>query len=150
MRQRWSEGSILRIGLKGTVTYCQMIRQHPFFAFFDAFGDADELDVIVTRPVLFKIAVSDGAFRSGRWTIIGRREPSEILREPLAFFRQDEFSKKLSIMNEYGGEALASHEDCAGLERAAVWDAEHVEDRLEDSLAGRPNKWVLSMSIKES
>jgi len=36
-----------------------------------------------------------------------------------------------------------------GLERAAVWGPSHVEDRLRDHYAGRKNKWVESLRIKE-
>ena len=42
-------------------------------------------------------------------------------------------------------ERLAIAEECVGLERAAVWEPEHVEDRLRDHFAGRSNRWVESL-----
>ena len=31
---------------------------------------------------------------------------------------------------------------------AAVWDPQHVEDRLRDHFAGLPNKWVQSLALR--
>lgn len=42
----------------------------------------------------------------------------------------------------------ATPEECAVLERAAVWDPGHVEDRLRDHFAGQSNKWVESLRLK--
>jgi hypothetical protein len=45
----------------------------------------------------------------------------------------------------YAGKAGGEHEraaepqDCVGLERAAVWEQESIEERLLDALLGRPN-----------
>lgn len=47
------------------------------------------------------------------------------------------------------GEDSATRAQCAGLERSAVWDAEHVEDRLRDRRAGRLNKWAESLALKD-
>jgi hypothetical protein len=124
-----------------------MIR-HPFFAFFDEFAAAD-LDIIAASPVLFRLAVSDTAFKSGRWAVVGRREVSPGVAEPMWFYRQDHFTGGLSIMNEQGYETTALPEQCRDLECAAVWEPVHVESRLSDHLAGRPNKWLLSMALKE-
>lgn len=41
-----------------------------------------------------------------------------------------------------GGEVRpASYEECEGLERCALWDAEHIEDRLRSYYDGVPDKW---------
>jgi len=42
----------------------------------------------------------------------------------------------------------ASRAECEGLERCAVWEPEHVEDRLRDHFAGKPNVWVESLRLK--
>ncbi|GGM57342.1 hypothetical protein GCM10011608_47820 [Micromonospora sonchi] len=39
-------------------------------------------------------------------------------------------------------------EDCVGLERAAVWDAAHIEERLRDQHAGRPNPHLEHLCLK--
>jgi hypothetical protein len=44
----------------------------------------------------------------------------------------------------------ATPEECAGLEPAAVWEPEHIADRLQDAFAGRPNHWLEEMIPKHS
>jgi hypothetical protein len=39
-------------------------------------------------------------------------------------------------------------EEVKGLERAAVWEADHIEDRLTDYIDGKENKWVKSLELK--
>lgn len=63
------------------------------------------------------------------------------------FFRQDVISKVLSLYQD-GIERPATREECEGLERAAVWSAEHIENRLDDHLEGRTNKWIEALKIK--
>jgi hypothetical protein len=62
------------------------------------------------------------------------------------FFKEDPISHALSRYRGGGGDEVpASAEQCEGLECAAVWEAEHVVERLSDHFAGRPNAWVESM-----
>jgi hypothetical protein len=69
------------------------------------------------------------------------------------FFKQDSFNGRLFLYNsslltaDQGYECPATLAECSGLERAAVWDPEHVVDRLRDHAAGRPNQWVESLKI---
>jgi hypothetical protein len=43
---------------------------------------------------------------------------------------------------------VGAREDCVGLERAAVWEPEHIEDRLRDHFNGIKNIWEESLKIK--
>lgn len=43
---------------------------------------------------------------------------------------------------------LVSAAECEGLECAAVWSPEHVEDRLRSHYAGVPCEWALSLRLK--
>lgn len=57
---------------------------------------------------------------------------------------------QFSIYNPNNGEIIrATKEECSGLERSAVWEPEHVEDRLIDHFENRPNKWVESLKITD-
>jgi hypothetical protein len=96
---------------------------------------------VVTSPLAFKIWVMDSAVKSGRWEVVGNvpLEPEEQISP--WFFKQDRHSKKLSLYRQ-SEETPADFAMCEGLERAAVWSAEHVESRLEDHIMGRSNKWV--------
>jgi len=41
-----------------------------------------------------------------------------------------------------------TRKESQGLEAAAVWEPEHIEDRLRDHFDGKPNKWLESLRIK--
>jgi hypothetical protein len=49
------------------------------------------------------------------------------------------------IIDDEGNIRDATREETEGLEPAAVWEPEHIADRLEDHYAGRPNRWLKSM-----
>lgn len=136
-RQRWTRGAILEITLpSGQIVEAQML-DSPEIAFFSPNGDS---------TVLFRLWVMKSAYNSGRWRKIGKADISAQLHETVDRFRQDPITGKLSIYRD-GDDHPAKPEDCLDLERAAVWSPEHVESRLEDHLAGRPNKWVESLKV---
>jgi hypothetical protein len=118
-------------------------------AFFDcqfSSGDQDGIDVNDV-PIAFVLMVMNYAVTSGRWPIIGRAGIPNNVGLPPKFCKQDQVSGELFIYHEVAElapiyERPAKTGECAGLETAAVWDPEHVEDRLRDHFAGIPNKWV--------
>ena len=129
-------------------TYARVLAG-PLFAFYDALTDKElSLEQIKARPTLFKIWVMNRAVTTSRWEIVGNAPlEKELLEEPY-FFKKDALNpQKLSLYHE-GKERPATLEECKNLECAAVWDAEHVEDRLRDHYAGKSNKWLESMSLK--
>lgn len=85
------------------------------------------------------------ALTSGRWPRIGRVAVPEELSTPPWFFKQDPISRVLSLTKDGGAEIPATLQSISGLECAAVWSANHVEDRLRDHFDGRPNQWVESL-----
>lgn len=127
--------------------------------FYDRFDDEDDAERIEPRQVVggkvaFTVAVMDRAFRrSSDWTLLdvvplSQLEESAVYRS----FKQDPLGA-LSIYWEHPdgswGEDKATRAQCADLERSAVWDPEHVEDRLRDHHAGRSNKWAESLALKD-
>lgn len=107
---------------------------------------------ILSTPILFRIHVMDYAIKSARWPVIGHASLEDELQEPSMYFKQDPINGELSLYTESDGdyyERPATREECEGLECAAVWDPEHVEDRLRDHFAGVPNKWEESLKIKD-
>jgi len=141
-------GDIVQIKLEdGDFCYGRILEE-PMVAFYDkkdggnsTFGD------VILAPILFKICVMNYAVTSGRWRILGTIPLEEELRMPVWFFNEDSISKELFL--EMNFEMIpATREECEGLERSAVWDPEHVEDRLRDHFLGKPNKWVESLKLK--
>ena len=90
----------------------------------------------------------DRATRSGRWPIVGRAELATVSDlDATVIFRQDKIS---AYESSTGTETPLTFEEADRLECAAVWDPEHVEDRLRDYFSGVPNKWWASMRPETS
>jgi len=116
-------------------------------AFYDLkVREVPPLDEIIVRPLLFNIWVVDYAITEGDWPVIGHVPlEQELLVEPL-FFKRDPITKTLTIYRDSTGEEIpAIKAECEALECAAVWEPEHVVDRLNDHFTGKPNKWVQSL-----
>ncbi|PHR97587.1 MAG: hypothetical protein COA78_27390 [Blastopirellula sp.] len=139
-------GDIVSIELQeGEIGYGRVLEET--IAFYDAKSPpAYTVEEIVARPILFKIWVMDYAIKDGILPVIGHVElEEELLEEPL-FFKKDTISGRLTIYRDSTGEEVpATIEECEDYECAAVWDPEHIVDRLVDHFAGRPNAWVESM-----
>jgi hypothetical protein len=145
-------GRIVAVPLgDGTCGYGRVITE-PQCSFFDVRGACDEpVDPLwlVEQPVAFTIAVMKSAFRrAGPWTLLDVVPPLE--EELSVAFRQgkrDAISGRFSVYWEdpasgTWGEEPAQRHEVIDLEVAAVWSREHVEDRLRDHFAGKPNTWV--------
>jgi len=89
------------------------------------------------------------AVKRGRWAVVGHIALDEALMNPPPFFMQDALRKDSFSLYQKGQIRPATKSECVGLERAAVWDPTHVEDRLRDHYAGRKNKWVESLKIRK-
>ncbi len=116
----------------------------PVMAFYDInTPEIPALDEILEASITFKIWVMNHAITDGLWQVIGSASLGEEFLEESLFFKKDPISKELSIYRDgTGQETPATVAECEGLECAAVWEPEHVVDRLSDHFAGRPNKWV--------
>ena len=123
----------------------------PLIAFFDLCakeGEEPEVEEIVRKTVAFRIWVAHQPIKDGSWPVIGHVEVPESLSEPPWFFKQDAVSNKLSVTHWGDVEHPATPEQVKKLERAAVWSANHVVDRLRDHCDRKPNKWVESLRYK--
>lgn len=100
------------------------------------------------HPVLFRVAVHKSAWSTGRWRRVAKIEVPNSLLAPQPKFIQDQLNPSKFELYVGGVTRPATRAECEGLERAAVWDPEHVEHRLQDHLAGVPNVWVEQLRIK--
>jgi Immunity protein 26 len=141
-------GDVVRIDLgDGTHSHAVVLRE-PLMAFFGSRSDREaSVQEVGDGQILFAIWVMSHAVTSGRWPVVGQIELTDAWLARRWFCKQDPISKKLSIYSE-GEELPATFEECQPLERAAVWSPEHVEDRLRDHFAGRPNKRVESLRLR--
>ena len=105
------------------------------------------IEEIKEAGIAFKVWVMDKPITTGRWPIIGNLPLTEELTKPIAFVNQDPISKRIyKLQNSI--EMDICKEEALQLERAAVWSACHIEDRLADHFAGVENKWVKSLQVK--
>lgn len=104
-----------------------------------------DLDDLESRPVLFCQAVR---MRTGHWPVLGVRPLLGEVAKPVLRFMQDLANPALcTIFDSVGHERAATPQDCVGLERAAVWDPHHIEERLLDGFEGRPNATELRLRV---
>lgn len=130
----------------GTYGFGRVLRE-PLMAFYALRTTAiPAVQDILLSPVAFIVGVMNYAVTQGIWQIIGNSPLDEKLSEEPLFFKKDLVSGVLSIYRDSTGEEMpATPEQCENLECAAVWEPNHVIDRLKDHFAGQQNKWVESM-----
>jgi hypothetical protein len=70
------------------------------------------------------------------------------LRIPDQFIQDIVDPYKSRIVGANGVERPATLEECEGLERAAVWDSEHVVERISAYYKGEPSEFVESLKLE--
>lgn len=142
------EGSLIRIPLGGgKCAFARVLAQFQIAAYdHQAPEDQPPSDAVYGAPVLFKITVMKTALNSGRWPVVDERPLEDALAQPIEYYMKDKLSGRFSVYRSSDGHTRPStFEECRGMEAAAVWDPEHVEDRLRDHFEGRANKWVAQL-----
>jgi len=150
VRQIRREGDILKIKLKGGyVTYCRVLPEASF-AFYDARTRRRTVDIewVLERPILFIAPVYKQAVTMGRWERVGRTPLEAHLQRLPPKFIQDSMYPSGFAIYEDAKIRHATREECLGLECFAVWDPEHLEERIEDHYAGRRCKWLSDSEIE--
>jgi len=143
------KGTFVRIPLAGGLYGYGRLRQFPHVSFYDFHTSEpiSDLDQIASKPILFTLAAHKSVLDT--WEIIGQRPLEEGIARPFERFMQDLTNySNCKIMDEAGHARVATPEECIGLERVAVWESNHIEDRLLDTFLGRANKWVESLQVK--
>ncbi|WLW52620.1 hypothetical protein [Streptomyces sp. YU58] len=149
---RFQVGAVLRVPLlSAEPAFGLMLSVRPYMAFYvgDEAAYQAEMRTGFTVSPLFVVAVHNSAYSSGQWGNVLYRVVPKMLPEIPVFFRQNIMNAAdCEIVDSGGGVRKASPDECISLERSAVWSAEHVEARLRDHFAGRPNAFVESMKVK--
>ena len=136
-------GDFVQIPLSdGRFAFGRVLRA-PLMAFYDLQTSMPvEASEVEKHKIIFKIWVMNKAINGGRWKVFDNHKlDAKLLVEP-KFFKQDPISKEFFIHGSTSPDIPTSLEECRDLERAAVWSAEHVEDRLQNHFDGVPCKWV--------
>lgn len=138
-------GTFLRIPLAdGSFGYGRVL-ESPYFAFYNyrTTSPDSDLDSIASKPVLFRTAVRQS------WEVIGWKELEERLTQPVVRFHQDIIDfRRCTIFDSAGNERAAEPQECVGLEPAAVWEQHALEERLLDTIMGRPNAGLERLKVR--
>jgi hypothetical protein len=149
-RRTFEPGAILRIDVDARRhAYARMLSDHPYYAIYDAITDVELAPAeVVTRPVLFVLAVNDRAYRGACWRNAGFVSLAEAPVPIPEFFRQDLLDPaRCHIVDHTGNSRPATPAQCVGLEADAVWDPEHAAERLRDHDAHRPNVHLENLKL---
>jgi len=140
------EGSLLRIGLEDGANAFARVLPNSQIALYDILvPQIDTLSShnVFSAKILWKLTVMKSALISGRWPVMDYRPLESELTAPVEYFIRDQLTGRYSIYRSSDGYTRGStFEECKELEAAAVWEAEHIEDRIRDHFAGRPNTWA--------
>jgi hypothetical protein len=148
MKQSRVDGDFVLIPLGGETYGYGRVLPDAVVAFYDAFDRGKKsVDELPGSKILFRIPVMDHAIKNCRWPVIGHLPLEQGLRQPARFFLVDKLKKGDYRIYENGVIRRATRQECIGLENAAVWEPEQVEDRLRDHIAERPNKWVEALKL---
>jgi len=143
-------GDFLRIPLQNGMFAYGRVLNDDYAAYYDHFTSEPEtdLDVIASKPVLFRLATRRLPGRD-KWEVIGRRELDAELARPVVQFMQDlANAADCVIFDTAGHERKATPEECVGIERAAVWDSHNVESRLLAHVLGRADDQTERLKVR--
>ena len=153
-KQRITEGAVLEINIGGEYfVYAQILSKGLGYVFFDFKSNEKlkDLNILLNSNVLFILMVYNDIINNGVWTKVGKLPIRfDLLIQPMKFIQDPMEPKRFEIYNPNSGKIYkALREECEGLERAAVWEASHVEERIRDYYLGVANFWVDQLKIIE-
>ncbi|WP_153118079.1 Imm26 family immunity protein [Rhodocyclus tenuis] len=143
-KQRDKIGALFSLELSaGQIAFGRKVNKEEsvFFDFVTDTLSPESIAKAYESRVAFRIPVMKYAVTSGRWKIVDCSRPvGPELAQPGKYFMQDKLTGAFSIYQQ-GEISPCDRIDVEGLECAAVWEPEHVEDRLRDYFARKPNLW---------
>lgn len=142
-------GAVFRVPVgSNEFAYGVMLSHFPYVAFFDKRTEFRE-DGVPSASPMFVIVVAKSAYSKGGWGQPVRILPLEALPPIPRFFWQSPVNKNdCKIVEPIKHRITASPHDCVGLEAEAVWSTAHIESRIIDTYAGRPNLFAESLRVK--
>jgi hypothetical protein len=150
-RQKITLGSIFELHIENEYyVYGQILTAGNAFFDFKSEKKVEDFSVLNNVPLLFIVSVYSYTITKGIWLKVGKLEIRENLKYlPLEFIQDSINREYFSLYDPNTGEITsATKEQCLGLECAAVWASNHVEDRIRDHYLGVPNIWLEQTKIK--
>jgi hypothetical protein len=147
--QRRTVGAVLSVPLDRHPSCFAVTLPEADFAFYRPAATRDiDSQKLFTYKVLFRVPVHESACSTCRWSKVAKLDLPPELLAPQPTFIQDAHGPR-NLQWYIGGVIRpATRTECEGLERAAVWEPAHVEQRLRDHLAGVPCVWVEQLRLR--
>jgi hypothetical protein len=103
-----------------------------------------DIEIIITKPIFLYCSVYNDVITKGVFEIIGFKElaEEEIGKIPPSFMQDKVDINKCTIHYYDGREFKVKPEDCIGLERSSVWEAQGLIERIQDYYSGKKNYHV--------
>ena len=143
VRQRITEGSILEIDVKGEYFVYAQILGKAGYVFFDfkSKNKLKDFSVLENAKILFFLSVYNDVITKGKWLKVNKLPiRSDFLIQPMQFIQDALIPSKFRLYNPNTGEMTpVTKDECKGLEVAAIYEAEDIEQRISDYFAGRVN-----------
>ena len=141
-RQRVALGDVFEIPLPdGRFAYGRVLEE-PVVAIYQQLSTTPNNPPIGSRDYRFVVGIYTKVLKTGEWKIVGR-DPVGAEEDPTPPPRyiKDPVDGSFHIYSN-GKISPATHEECIGLEPAAVWDSNHIVDRI---LKGDASKYLRSV-----
>ena len=143
VKQRITEGAILEIYIENKYYVYAQILGKAGYVFFDLKSTCKLSDFtkLERSKILFFVSVYNDVVNQGRRLKVGKLTIREELKiQPMQFIQDPLKPNSFELYNPNTGEITkASKSECKGLEVAAVYEAEDIEERISDYFAGRVN-----------
>lgn len=130
MRQSFKPGLVFSIGDAAHPAWGVMLDRRPYFAFYKS--DPLSSQDLIKNPE-FIVALYHSSFKDGDLgEPVGTISRVELPRIPLQYVEDALKPGNYSVMEPDGTSWGCTEEEAKGLERAAVWEAAQVLERLAD------------------
>jgi hypothetical protein len=141
-KNKFEPGDVYAVALKGGGFAFGVVCEGNDFAFFDHRADTPVApENLLNCALVFRVPVAKDAPKMGKWMHVGKiplygeyAKPGKYLHKPIG-------SEQCFIYSA-GNEVPARFEEAKDLEVLSTWFSFHIEERLEDFFAGRPNAYV--------
>ena len=136
-RKRVVEGAVFEIPICGDrFAYAQALSD-PLVGFYEGcFSDAQSVEKVADLSFRLRLWVHRDAFK--QWRQIGNA-PVAVGADDQWFYIQDALTKSVELYQHGTGLRRPVDAPIGDFEAAAIWDPEHIEERLADEASGRRN-----------
>lgn len=149
VRTSFRPGAVFRVPAgDSAVAYAVMLEVFPYVAFYSSDTTFPDGGRPSTDP-MFIVLVERSAYSRGAWgEPIERLQASELPPIPRFFWQSPVNKRDCKIVEPIKHRVAATPEECLELEPEAVWAMPHIQSRILDSYAGRPNPFLESLKVR--